>query len=95
MDLALPKTEHSPPFCPKPSVVLPIPRDVPLDVVDPVAGVVAARELLEASVEISSAPEVAVAEDHQGGTVDDDVRLAGEARHGDPIAAAAAPQRPT
>lgn len=77
----LPEAKDVPAGCTERQGILTIPLDVPFDLGCPVIRVVAARELLEAMIEVATVPEVAIAEDHEAMFWEHDVRAARQPRN--------------
>ena len=93
-DLGFPEAQDRPAHLVQPPVVLAIPLDVPLDLGQPVCGVVPSAQLLPPALPVTPVPEVAVAEDGDLRSEEGDVGASRQSRNVLPIPAARGPEGP-
>ncbi len=91
-DIGLPDAQDGPAGLPQHAGLLTITFDVPTNLRDPVRRVVTSAELREPLLQVTSVPEVAVAEDHESMPREHDVRAARQPRNVEAVAKAATPE---
>lgn len=91
-DIGLPDAEDGPAGLPQHAGLLTITFDVPTNLRDPVRRVVTSSELGEPILQVTSVPEVAVAEDHEAMPREHDIRAARQPRSVEAVAKAATPE---